>query len=288
LVNTDASWPTPDQARGRVLEIQTKLHQRARADASRRFDDLYNLVCDQAFLTVAWGRVRSNRGARTAGVDGETAYYVETVRGVPRFLQELRGQLKARTFTPLPVRGADTVGTATRGYDAGKRINGRKRHLVTDTLGLLLLLVTVTTASVQDRDGGARVLEQLRFGMPSVVTAFADGGYAGRLVVYARQILRLLVEVVAKPTDQKGFAVLPRRWVVERTFSWIVRCRRLDRDYERLPVTAEAMIKWAMIGIMNRRIAPSPGRRPSVPGNLNLPPDPSQTPTDTVWTSRGT
>lgn len=162
------------------------------------------------------------------------------------------------------VKGADTVGTATRGYDAGKRINGRKRHIVTDTLGLLLL-VTVTTASVQDRDGGARVLEQLRFRMPSVVTVFADGGYAGRLVAYARQILQLLVEVVAKPADQKGFAVLPRRWVVERTFSWIVRCRRLDRDYERLPVTAEAMIKWAMIGIMTRRIAPSPGRRPWQP-----------------------
>jgi RNA-directed DNA polymerase len=92
------------QARVRVLQIQTKLHQRARADASRRFDDLYNLVYDQAFRTVAWGRVRSNRGARTAGVDGETVYNVETVRGVPRFLQELRGQLKARTFTPLPVR----------------------------------------------------------------------------------------------------------------------------------------------------------------------------------------
>lgn len=103
-MNTGASWPTPQQARVRVLEIQTKLHQRAKADASRRFDDLYNLVCDPAFLTVAWGRVRSNRGARTAGVDGETAYYVETVRGIQRFLAELREQLKARTFTPLPVR----------------------------------------------------------------------------------------------------------------------------------------------------------------------------------------
>ena len=162
------------------------------------------------------------------------------------------------------VKGADTVGRDTRGYDAGKRVNGRKRHIVVDTLGLLLVAM-VTAASVQDRDGGARVLERLRFTMPSVVTVFADGGYAGRLVVYARQVLRVTVDVVRKPADQRGFAVLPRRWVVERTFAWIVRCRRLDHDYERLPATAEAMTKWAMIGIMTRRLAPAPGRRPWQP-----------------------
>jgi transposase len=162
------------------------------------------------------------------------------------------------------VKGADTVGTASRGFDAGKRVNGRKRHIVTDTLGLLLF-VTVTTASVQDRNAGHRVLEQLRFAMPSVVTVFADGGYTGRLVHYARRVLRLLVEIVNKPADQKGFAVLPRRWVVERTFAWLVRWRRLDRDYERQTATSEAMIKWAMIGVMTRRLAPGPGRRPWQP-----------------------
>lgn len=162
------------------------------------------------------------------------------------------------------VKGADTVATSTRGYDAGKRVNGRKRHIVTDTLGLLIV-VAVTTASVQDRDGGRTVLDRLRFTMPSMVTVFADGGYAGRLVVHARQFLRIAVELVKKPADQKGFVVLPRRWVVERTFAWLVRCRRLDHDYERLPATAEAMVKWAMIGIMTRRLAPGPGRRPWQP-----------------------
>jgi len=162
------------------------------------------------------------------------------------------------------VKGADTVGRASRGYDAGKRVNGRKRHIVVDTLGLLMV-VMVTAASVQDRDGGARVLERLRFAMPSVATVFADGGYAGRLVVYARRVLRVAVELVRKPADQQGFAVLPRRWVVERTFAWMVRCRRLRCDYERLPATAEAMFKWAMIGIMTRRLAPGPGRRPWQP-----------------------
>jgi transposase len=162
------------------------------------------------------------------------------------------------------VKGADTVGRDSRGYDAGKRVNGRKRHVVVDTLGLLLV-VMVTAASVQDRDGGKRVLERLRFTMPSVATVFADGGYAGRLVVYARQVLRVAVEVVKKPADQVGFAVLPRRWVVERTLGWIVLCRRLRCDYERRTDTAEAMTKWAMIGIMTRRLAPGPGRRPWQP-----------------------
>jgi RNA-directed DNA polymerase len=103
-VNTDE----PDQvlldAEHRVLEIQTKLHRWASDDPLRRFDDLYNLVTDPAFLLVAWDRVRGNKGAGTAGVDGETAHYIEAVRGLQGFLSELRGDLKARTFEPLPVR----------------------------------------------------------------------------------------------------------------------------------------------------------------------------------------
>jgi RNA-directed DNA polymerase len=91
------------EAEGRVLEIQTKLHRWARSDPHRRFDDLFNLVSDPAFLVVAWDRVRGNEGARTAGVDGQTAYYVQAVRGVEGFLDELRAQLKDRSFRPLPV-----------------------------------------------------------------------------------------------------------------------------------------------------------------------------------------
>ena len=162
------------------------------------------------------------------------------------------------------VKGADTVGAASRGYDAGKKVNGRKRHIVVDTTGLLLL-VMVTAASVQDRDGGARALERLRFVMPSVATVWADGGYAGRLVGYALKVLRVVVTIVRKQQGQVGFAVLPRRWVVERTLSWISRCRRLDHDYERLPEHSEAMIEWAMIGLMVRRLAPSQERQPWQP-----------------------
>jgi len=163
------------------------------------------------------------------------------------------------------LRGADTVGADTRGFDAGKRVNGRKRHIVVDTLGMLLVIV-VTAASTQDRDGGETVLGLLRKALPSVRHVFADGGYAGQLVTKAKKALKITLEIVAKPADQKGFAVLPRRWVVERTFSWMMRWRRLVRDYERLPETHEAMVRWAMIGLMLNRLAPRPGRKPWAKG----------------------
>jgi RNA-directed DNA polymerase len=103
-VNTDAPWPSVDVAGTRVLEMQAKLHQWAGEHQDRRFDDLFNLVCDPAFLVVAWHRVRGNRGARTAGVDGQTAYYMEQVRGVETFLADVRAALRGQTYIPLPVR----------------------------------------------------------------------------------------------------------------------------------------------------------------------------------------
>ena len=103
-MNTDDSELALFRAERRVREIQTKLHRWARDDPHRRFDDLFNLVADPAFLLVAWDRVRGNKGARTAGVDGQTVYYVQTVRGVEGFLDELRSQLRDRSFRPLPVR----------------------------------------------------------------------------------------------------------------------------------------------------------------------------------------
>jgi RNA-directed DNA polymerase len=103
-VNTDAPWPAAEEAGARVLEIQTKLHRWAKDNPTQRFDDLFNLVCDPAFLTVAWKRVRGNRGSRSAGVDGDTARYITAVRGEDKFLAELRADLKAQTLRPLPVR----------------------------------------------------------------------------------------------------------------------------------------------------------------------------------------
>ena len=112
-MNTGAPWPSLSEARARVLEIQTKLHRWAGDDEGRRFDDLFNLVCDPAFLVVAWSRVPSNKGARTAGVDGASAYDIQH-RGVGAFLNDLRVDLKARTFQPLPVRERSIPKPGTR------------------------------------------------------------------------------------------------------------------------------------------------------------------------------
>lgn len=152
------------------------------------------------------------------------------------------------------VRGADTVPATTRGYDAGKKVNGRKRHIAVDTGGLLLAVV-VTLAGIQDRDAAHRLLTQLRGRFSTVSLVWADGGYAGRLVIWARKVLALTVEVVKRTDDVKGFAVLPRRWVVERTFAWISKFRRCVRDYETLPAHHEAMVHISMIMTMSRRLA---------------------------------
>ncbi|BCJ38857.1 IS5 family transposase [Actinocatenispora thailandica] len=145
-----------------------------------------------------------------------------------------------------------------RGYDAGKRTTGRKRHIVVDTLGLLLV-VGVTAASVQDRPGGRTVLSVLAQRFCSIALVWADGGYANSidnsLIGWARQKLGLVLQIVKRTDDVKGFQVLPRRWVVERTFGWLVRHRRLARDYERLATNSEAMIKIAMIRLMATRLA---------------------------------
>lgn len=159
------------------------------------------------------------------------------------------------------VKGADTVGRDSRGYDAGKKVNGRKRHVVVDTMGLLIA-VMVSTAGLQDRDGGRGVLQRAKIAMPSIALVWADGGYAGQLIAWVAQRLRITLDIVRKPEGQRGFEVIPRRWVVERTLAWLVRCRRLVHDYERLPQHSEAMVKWVMIGLMVRRLEPPPGRRP--------------------------
>jgi transposase len=159
------------------------------------------------------------------------------------------------------VKAAEEVSRASRGYDAGKKINGRKRHIAVDTLGLLLT-VLITAAGVQDRDGARPLLWNLRKAFPSVRLTWADSGYAGKLVTWARTKLRpRLTLKVVKRTEQHKFVVMPRRWVVERTLAWITRHRRTVRDYERLPAHHETMIYWAMIAVMARRLArhqPSP------------------------------
>ncbi|WRZ45029.1 transposase [Streptomyces sp. NBC_00151] len=136
----------------------------------------------------------------------------------------------------------------------GRLRTSRKRHVVVDCLGLVLG-VTVTAASVQDRDAAIGLLERLRTGYFSLRLVWADGGYAGRLVDWAAENLGLVLEIVRRCDDTTGFVVLPRRWVVERTLSWLMRSRRLVRDYETLPVMHEAMVLWSMTMLMSGRLA---------------------------------
>ena len=139
----------------------------------------------------------------------------------------------------------------------GKQIKGRKRHLLVDTLGLVLVVV-VHAANIQDRDGAKLVLARLTQQFSRLRCIWADGGYAGQLVTWVRGLRvwrKLRLDIVSRPEGVKGFLLLPKRWVVERTFGWLNRFRRLSKDYEYLTQTSETMIHVAMIHLMVRRLA---------------------------------
>ena len=155
------------------------------------------------------------------------------------------------------VRAAETVAAGDRGFDAGKKVNGTKRHIAVDVLGLPLAVVA-TGAGVQDRDGALPLLERLHRMCPTVRKVWADGAYAGALVPIVATMLHLALQIVRRPAGAQGMTVLPRRWVVERTLAWITRRRRLARDYERRPESHEAMVRWAMLLVMTRRLARTP------------------------------
>ena len=144
------------------------------------------------------------------------------------------------------------------GYDVAKATKGRKRHLVVDTVGLMMAVV-VTAASVPERAGGQQALQklhQLGERVARVYLVWADGGYRGpSFLQWAMDTLGWIVHVVLRPEESKGFILLKKRWVVERTFGWWRWSRRLVQDYEQLPENAEAMLQIAMIRIMLRRLA---------------------------------
>ncbi|MGW4757268.1 transposase [Streptomyces chartreusis] len=125
---------------------------------------------------------------------------------------------------------------------------------MTDTLGLLLV-VCVTAANIGDRDAATGLLQRLRRLHGDITLVWADGGYTGSLVDWCRDKLALTLEIVKRTDDMTGFVVLPRRWVAERTFAWLMYSRRLTWDYETLPASSEAMIRWSIITRMSRRLA---------------------------------
>jgi transposase len=185
--------------------------------------------------------------------DNLTERMLAVLRRRVRAAQGRNGEPSAGIIDSQSVKGADTVPRKTRGYDAGKKINGRKRFIVTDTLGLLLI-VCVMAASVQDRDGAKTTLLSLYLFTP-VRFVYADAGFTGMLIDWCQRILATVLQIVRKAPDQKGFAVIPRRWVVERSLAWLTAHRRLVPDYERHPATSEAMIRWAAINGMVRRLS---------------------------------
>ncbi|HEV7373393.1 MAG TPA: IS5 family transposase, partial [Pyrinomonadaceae bacterium] len=142
-----------------------------------------------------------------------------------------------------------------KGYDAGKKVNGRKRHILVDTIGLLLI-VKVLADNIQDRDAAKVLLGEIKERMPRFHLIWADGGYRGKIIKWVATTCLWLMQVVKRNDDVKGFKVLPRRWVVERTFAWLSRNRRLSKDYERLCETSEAWIYTAMIHLMLKRLRP--------------------------------
>ncbi|MGW0885998.1 IS5 family transposase [Streptomyces sp. NPDC002671] len=148
------------------------------------------------------------------------------------------------------------VGSDSRGFDGGKLVNGRKRHVVVDTLGLLLG-VMVTAADTGDRAAAQVLLEQVADTHHRLALVWADGGYTGSLVEYCLATLALVLAIVKRSDDVKGFVVLPKRWIVERFFAHLMRTRRLARDFERRTASAEAVIYWSMTLLMTRRLARS-------------------------------
>ncbi|MGW0886167.1 transposase [Streptomyces sp. NPDC002671] len=158
------------------------------------------------------------------------------------------------------VKADAVVGADSRGFDGSKLINGRKRHVVVDTLGLLLA-VLVTSADIGDRAAAHVLFAQVAAAHHLLALVWADVGYTGCLVEYCLAALALVLAIVRRSDDMRGFVVLPKRWSVERFFAHLMRSRRLVRDFDRSTGSAEAMVYWSMPLLMTRRLArPRPSR----------------------------
>jgi putative transposase len=187
----------------------------------------------------------------------KTGKWEELNRVIREAVREKEGREPQASAMIIDSQSAKSAeGGEKRGFDGGKKVSGRKRNLIVDTLGLLVL-AKVTSANVQDVHAGKQTFQGLLERpehLHRLQTIFADGGYRGELVEWVKNNLHADLSVVLKQAGQNGFQVLPKRWVIERTNAWITRNRRLARDYERLAVTSEAFIYAAMIRLGLRRL----------------------------------
>jgi putative transposase len=167
-----------------------------------------------------------------------------------RLIDYRKRQPSAAIIDSQSVKASESSGT--RGYDAGKKINGIKRHILVDTMGLLLM-VMVLPGHIQDRDGARLLLKKALAVHRCIQRIWADGGYAGKLVSWVQRAFGCVLDIVKRSDTAAKFIVLPRRWVVERTFGWLGRYRRLNRSYERRTEIAEAMVYLAMCRLMLSR-----------------------------------